>query len=67
MTTLRLVRLVIVVFVWLAVAPAGWAQEQPAEPPAADAPPPFREQTIYIPFNRLREVFERARELIDLT
>jgi hypothetical protein len=30
-----------------------------ADPVADDSPPPLREQTIYIPYNKLREVFEQ--------
>ena len=30
-----------------------------ADPAADDSPPPLREQTIYIPYSKLREVFEQ--------
>mgnify|MGYP003512945731 CR=1 FL=1 len=38
-----------------------WAQEppKPAEVPMADAEKPAKEQTIYIPYTKLRQIFEK--------
>ncbi len=50
---------VLVYFLAAAIAPIA-AQEPPAAPATAEDPPPLREQTVYVPYDKLRETFEKT-------
>ncbi len=49
----------LLVGVLLTLALPAWSAESPATRPAAEPPNPPREQTVYIPYEQLRAVFEQ--------